>query len=348
MCYALLLFCLSPPCVYCREGSFLLIVEVVFMKLSEIKRLMAPVLDLSMARGEFQIGDTVFKVRTTLPVEDLQTQRFAIDAAEDEEGMVASLPYIDAHRNRLIATCITHIGDLCVEDHEFLETGDLLPDGTPVKVSRIDAIYRMVSDWGREFQILAFLKIYDIVSVLEQKQKALINYEPVDMEVEVKQLESRIQFLQKRIEERKEQAMNTRKIDLDIIRNHHLVLEDEAPEEEEEVVAPQTPAEPPPTPPVQVPPAPVSRPSGSLIPDSVPPPAEVPSDLPPSVPPEDPRFDFAAPSSLMSSGSEDDEILAESQRIMARRQAAIAQENVDAGVVVDNVPQGRTNPRFRK
>lgn len=306
------------------------------MKLSDIKKALQPVLAHSMDRGSFKIGDVIFQVRTTLPVEDNRIQKFAVEEAEDDEGNVTTLPYIDAYRNYLIATCITHVGDLHVEHQEFLETGDFLADGTPVRVARVEALYRLVCEWGREFQILAFLKIYDLTSILEMRQKGMINYDPVDLDTEVRVLEGRIQQLKKRIEERQEQSMNSRKIDMDLVRNHHLLVEDPP----EAIETPSEEAPPPESPPLEQP-----SQRQSLIPTSVAPPPEVADD---PAPPAHPRYDLGSHSSIYSTGSEEEAIQQEEARIAMRRQAALAREQEDAGLVLDRAVTGTSNPRFRK
>lgn len=163
----------------------------------------------------FQINGLDITVRPLLPVEETQVQRYAGSVLEESRGAdevdddgnltrAAALDYFDRFRIEVLALAIVQIGTLNLRGVKTIATGEALPDGTPVQVTKGAALRDMIrSEWSRGALSIAFEAYGDLTQRLQDTIENITRKSIEDLDVEIARLESRL------VEVREERAKRT-------------------------------------------------------------------------------------------------------------------------------------------
>lgn len=167
------------------------------LTLQDLKTAMAPLAQIGKGELTFDINGTAISLRALSPEEEIAVQRYAreVVAEGDLTDQANALEYLDRFRVASLGYSIVQVGDLDFRGVEYVETGEKLPNGTPIRLKRHEAVQQLVGTWSRNMTIAAFKKFGELMDQVEKEVDGLIAFEPVDYDAEIARLEERLREL---------------------------------------------------------------------------------------------------------------------------------------------------------
>jgi hypothetical protein len=263
----------------------------------ELAKIFEPVRALSHNEKVFDVGGLPVTIRTLMPHEEVEVQRTAAlvmsEAGEDERTQATLLAYLNKVKVGTLSYAIIALGDHDFRDVEGVETGELLPNGVPVRIPTYKAVREFVGQWSQAMVAAMFKKVGDLVTEVELRVGEAIKFDSPELDFEIKRLETKLEELR---EKKRQQDDDLREgvfgKDLHTRQMREIIKRDsQSPEEKAEELARKrekegaTAATPAPegeevAAPLQAPPQPEMPPQGppaSAIPKSAPPPPTPPA-----------------------------------------------------------------------
>lgn len=178
------------------------------LNLSQLKQALEPIKQLSLAEDSLTLSGVTIHVRILNPKQDFKVQSLSqqvlTDFSEDDTqaDRTKILAYLDEFRVLTLSMCIVQINDLDLRDTAYIETGEKLENGTPIKVTKEQALRDIVSEWNRPMQI-AVLECYNaLVAKIEEETGTNIEGEFSDNQSELEYLRGRVQELERQNEQK--------------------------------------------------------------------------------------------------------------------------------------------------
>ena len=145
-------------------------------------------------------------LRVMIPEEENAVQQFSamsprdIQAMDDAEGP-AKMQYIvaqfDKFKLAVIAQAVAAIGDTDLRNVQYVETGEELPNGVKVKITRAEAMRGIVGKWTRVVRDAVYRKYAELLVKVEIASENIVKFDPADLDTEIERLTARLDELVK-------------------------------------------------------------------------------------------------------------------------------------------------------
>lgn len=155
--------------------------------LKQLKKAFTPLVELGKIAKVVEIGGVSITLRTLTAKEDADVQK-AISEARNEEGDITPLDFVDLFRRESLARAIIRIGDFDLSGDSF-ETDELLENGTPIKVPKIEAVAEILDTMTRNTLSQLFDALGGVISEADQISSDKVG---LDLEAEKLRLQNRL------------------------------------------------------------------------------------------------------------------------------------------------------------
>lgn len=156
----------------------------------------APIEEIGRKEVTFDAGNTTITLRVILPSEEVEAQRYAAMAMSgDDMDDMAAVDYLDRLRTGFLSHAVVAIGKHSFRDVEYVETGETLDNGTPIKIPRYKAVRQLLSRWNRTTITNVYGKFHDLLDEAAAEAEKLIEYKPSAIPAEIERLQNRIEEL---------------------------------------------------------------------------------------------------------------------------------------------------------
>ncbi len=187
------------------------------MKLKSLKAALAPLTKFGQDEISFELGtpeEETLKVylRPLVPKEEIECQKRAREIllrAQEEEGekaevsRAAAIQYFDMFRIEVISYALVQVGEHDFRKEKFIETDEVLANGTPVRVPLNQALRDLISEeWSRSMITICWTKYGDLMTKIAQKAEKVAEQTVADMDAEITRLTERLTKLRAEREER--------------------------------------------------------------------------------------------------------------------------------------------------
>jgi hypothetical protein len=162
------------------------------MDLSQLKKAFEPISQIGHLRKTVEVFGLSMTLRTLTVREDAEVQRILSDLREEED--TTTVEYLDIFRKETLARSIVKVGDQDL-DEEYVKTGDLLENGTPVKVRKVVAVSEILDTFSRVVLGEIFTLLTDLTTEAEEEVKKL-NPTTKNVEEEKQELQARVEDLE--------------------------------------------------------------------------------------------------------------------------------------------------------
>lgn len=174
------------------------------ISIQDLERAFAPVIEVATGELEVEVGGTILVLRSLNPEEEnaIQAELFAsLNSDEEEETVgqgVKASALLDATRIWTLSRAVVQIGDLDLRKQPFVETGETLGTGVPIKKARHEVISDILSKWSQPILKRLFRKYLQLTEQVESRAEKELKYEPSDLDAEISRLETRLESLKGR------------------------------------------------------------------------------------------------------------------------------------------------------
>jgi hypothetical protein len=166
------------------------------MNLSQLKEAFSPLSEIGNLQKEVDIFGVKITLKTLSPREEAEVQR-AISLLRDDEDEtgLSTVEYLDVFRKETLARAIIKIGESSL-DSDYIETGEVLENGTPVKVKKTEALLEILESFSRPVITEAF-NVLGVISEEAEKQTESLRPQNENLADKKKELQSRIEEIEK-------------------------------------------------------------------------------------------------------------------------------------------------------
>ena len=164
------------------------------MNLADLRQAVAPLSAIGSGELSFEFEGIPIKIRTLTPEEEISAFRYARDAVSESEpsDRAAGLEYIDRFRLITLSHSIMRVGGVDFSGVSYVETGETLQNGTPVRVTKSEALLEAMNGWSREMMTALFTRFSDLQFQVDERLAAAVAFDDIDYEGEIARLEERI------------------------------------------------------------------------------------------------------------------------------------------------------------
>jgi len=175
----------------------------------------------TIGKGElaFPVAGVPVVLRIIPPDEETYVHKQAAKAAQpdtddttEEDGTQhRAMSYINEVKLGIVCHAIIEIDGLDLRDSPFIETGEKLPNGTPIKIARAEAIRKIIKqrEWSGTLLIMMFRKYGELLERVEREAEGAVIFEPSDRKAEIERLEKRLAQLKELEKAEKEKNEGT-------------------------------------------------------------------------------------------------------------------------------------------
>jgi hypothetical protein len=164
-----------------------------------LEKALAPIEQIGQGETTVYLGDLSVTLRVMTPEEEAEVQRYA-NQALDDDGTGNPTEYIDRMKLAMLSYAVVAVGDFDLRAVSFVETGDKLDTGVPIKEPKYLALRKLVSKWTSSIRTCLVRAYSDLGIRVEQQAEASFKYNPIDVKTEIERLEKRIDQLKKELE----------------------------------------------------------------------------------------------------------------------------------------------------
>ena len=162
------------------------------MNLSQLKKAFEPISQIGHLRKTVEVFGLSMTLRTLTVREDAEVQRILSDLREEED--TTTVEYLDIFRKETLARSIVKVGDQDL-DEEYVKTGEVLENGTPVKVRKVVAVSEILDTFSGVVLGEIFTLLTDLTTEAEEEVKKL-NPTTKNVEEEKQELQARVEDLE--------------------------------------------------------------------------------------------------------------------------------------------------------
>lgn len=159
-----------------------------------LEQAFAPIAEIGQGEHTFDVGGTSVTLRILRPADEVEAQKYASPALENE-GSVAAVEYMDRFRIAVLSHAIVAVGRQDFRGVDYVTTGEKLENGTEIKVPKHKALRDLLTRWTRPALSGVFNKYHELVLKTEKAAEAAIVFEPADIPSEIERLQQRVQEL---------------------------------------------------------------------------------------------------------------------------------------------------------
>lgn len=174
------------------------------ININALKAAAAKVGQLGQDELTFDTGQAEVTIRPLKAHEELAVEKYgqgAWDEASGDEDRSALADYLDRMRTMTLAFTIVQIDDVDLRGEDFIETGEVDDNGTPIKRPRHEVVRELIREWNRHILHLCYLKYAELMTKVELKAGKAIHFDTKDTDSEITRLQNRIDELYKLKEE---------------------------------------------------------------------------------------------------------------------------------------------------
>lgn len=167
------------------------------LTLEALNQILAPVEILGQEETTFEVNGLRMTMRVLTPEQESEVQRYAneVFAGDNKENKGVGLEFMERFRLGLLSYAICEVGDQNLRTVAYVETGETLPTGVPVKIPTALALRQIIEKWGSTVRLGLFRKYGEMIVKVERRTEAAMQFEPSDLEAEIERLEARLTIL---------------------------------------------------------------------------------------------------------------------------------------------------------
>ncbi len=168
------------------------------LNLAQLNKLLEPLSNIGKGEKIVDVAGLPVTIRNLTPLEESEVQR-ALPTMSEGEG-ATPLDFVETFRRETLARSIVQVGDLDLRGLDYVETGETLPNGKPIKVSKTEALIRLISSWSRPVSTKLFEQYGILIEEVENNLDKSLLVSPTDLSEEKRNLEARLEEINRRIE----------------------------------------------------------------------------------------------------------------------------------------------------
>lgn len=173
------------------------------LDINSLKNAFSNISEIGKGEETFTLSGTEITIRLLLPKEETEVQKLSAQAYAEEnketpDTNVATTRYLETFKLAVLSYAIVQVGDHDLREVGFVPTGDVLPNGKQVKITKFKAMRDLLLTFSRKAVDNIFQRYNDLSTTTEIQSEKSLDYEPLDLSEEITNLEERLEELKKK------------------------------------------------------------------------------------------------------------------------------------------------------
>ena len=156
----------------------------------------APIGQIGKGEIDVEVDGLHVYMRALTPEEDVAVQKYARGDEVDIET-IDNLTLIERFKRATLGFSVVQVGAVDLRNVDYIPTGELLDNGVPVRVPKVEAVRRIVEKWSRQATTLLFQRYAELVNRIEDEANAKVRFDTTRLDGEITRLESRLEELRR-------------------------------------------------------------------------------------------------------------------------------------------------------
>jgi hypothetical protein len=158
------------------------------LNLSELKELMSPLTEMCKKEKTISLVGTSVTLRILTPIQETEVQKLLPDITEDASF---AMEFADVFRRETLSRAIVQVNSMDLRNLKDIETGEKTPSGVPIKISRQEAVLKVIESWSRPVISKIFEAYTTLSEEIESEMDESLKLNVEDTEATSEQLKQR-------------------------------------------------------------------------------------------------------------------------------------------------------------
>lgn len=174
------------------------------INLQDLENAFSPITEIGREELTFEACGRSMTVRQVPSEEEVEVSRYArvhleqvAEDAPDSDKEAALQSFLDRFKIGILSYAIVEIDDMDLRDVDFIPTGEVLDNGVPVRITKFQAIEKIISGWPRNVLNSVYVMYGELSTRIELKAEKVIHFKHTDLDAEIERLETRLADLKK-------------------------------------------------------------------------------------------------------------------------------------------------------
>lgn len=173
------------------------------LDINSLKNAFSNISEIGKGEETFVLNGTEITLKLLLPKEETEVQKLSAQAYAEEnketpDTNVATTRYLETFKLAVLSYAIVQVGEFDLRGVDFVPTGDVLPNGKQVKITKFKAMRDLLLTFSRKAVDNIFQRYNDLSAITEIQSEKALEYEPLDLSEEITNLEERLEELKRR------------------------------------------------------------------------------------------------------------------------------------------------------
>jgi len=164
------------------------------MKLSQLKEAFAPISQIGLLEKTISVHGVEIVIKTLNSRQEAEVQKKLSALNEEEE--LSALEYVDHFRKETLTRAISSVGGVSFQD-EYVETGEVLENGTPIKIPRVEALRGVLDELSRAVLNEIFMHLAELSKEAEGESEESVDKSSESLEEQEQVLTSKLEQVQR-------------------------------------------------------------------------------------------------------------------------------------------------------
>jgi len=161
--------------------------------LQDLEQAFAPLSEIGHKEKEFDLFGMKVTLTTLTPLQESSVQRAVSEDQEDTE--VLALEFVDKFRAETLCRSIVKINDFDLRSSHVL-TGEILESGVQVKITKEEAVGKLISSWSRTVISQVYNSYAKLVEEVEKELDEKFDIKSLEVEDEKENLKDRLEKIE--------------------------------------------------------------------------------------------------------------------------------------------------------
>lgn len=174
------------------------------INLQDLENAFSPITEIGREELTFEACGRSMTVRQVPSEEEVEVSRYArvhleqtAEDASDADKEAALQSFLDRFKIGVLSYAIVEIDGMDLRGVDFIPTGEVLDNGVPVRITKFQAIEKIISGWPRNVLNSVYVMYGELSTRIELKAEKVIHFNHTDLDAEIERLETRLADLKK-------------------------------------------------------------------------------------------------------------------------------------------------------
>ena len=161
---------------------------------AQLHEIMSPLEEMCKQEKKVSLSGVEVTLRPLTPLEETEVQKLLPDVTGSPS---VAMEFADVYRRETLCRAIVEVNGMDLRSTTHVETGETLPSGLPIKITKEEAVNRLIEKWSRPVLSKLFEQYTKLNEEIEENMDESLKLNTEDTKAKVDNLETRAEELKR-------------------------------------------------------------------------------------------------------------------------------------------------------